>query len=104
MFLVITLLCFPFLSSDLLLSLIVIIFQYTVAMMGYGPEANNPVLELTYNYGITNYDKGNGYGQVDSILFLFSEEDFYDFCMVLHDFLLYVIVRMQLILCLNRLQ
>ncbi|XP_058785178.1 lactoylglutathione lyase GLX1-like isoform X2 [Vicia villosa] len=36
----------------------------TVAVLGYGPEANGPVLELTYNYGITNYDKGNGYTQI----------------------------------------
>ncbi|XLS80241.1 hypothetical protein HN51_046072, partial [Arachis hypogaea] len=35
----------------------------TVATMGYGPEDKNTVLELTYIYGITNYDKGNGYGQ-----------------------------------------
>jgi hypothetical protein len=59
-----------------------IVFQYSVAVLGYGPEANGPVLELRYNYGVTNYDKGNGYTQVDSILillselFLFSEEDF----------------------------
>lgn len=36
--------------------------------MGYGPEDKNAVLELTYNYGLTEYDKGNGYRQV--ILFL----------------------------------
>ncbi|CAK8568860.1 unnamed protein product [Lathyrus sativus] len=36
----------------------------TVAVLGYGPEANSPVLELTYNYGVTNYDKGNGYTQI----------------------------------------
>ncbi|XP_027355332.1 probable lactoylglutathione lyase, chloroplastic isoform X2 [Abrus precatorius] len=35
----------------------------TVAIMGYGPEDKNTVLELTYNYGVTNYDKGNGYEQ-----------------------------------------
>ncbi|GAU14220.1 hypothetical protein TSUD_307800 [Trifolium subterraneum] len=38
--------------------------KYTVAVLGYGPEANGPVLELTYNYGVTNYDKGNGYTQI----------------------------------------
>ncbi|XLR09443.1 hypothetical protein HN51_046056 [Arachis hypogaea] len=36
----------------------------TVATMGYGPEDKNTVLELTYIYGITNYDKGNGCGQI----------------------------------------
>lgn len=79
------------------LSLIMIVFQYTVAKLGYGPEANGPVLELTYNYGVTNYDKGNGYAQVDSILFLFSEEgfyDFYDFYMVLHECIMHVVIRM----------
>jgi len=33
-------------------------------MMGYGPEDKFPVLELTYNYGVTEYDKGNAYAQV----------------------------------------
>jgi len=39
--------------------------QYTIAMMGYGPEDQNTVLELTYNYGVKEYDKGNGYAQVN---------------------------------------
>ena len=34
-------------------------------MMGYGDdETKTTVLELTYNYGVTEYTKGNGYGQV----------------------------------------
>lgn len=41
--------------------------QYTIAMMGYGPEDKFPVLELTYNYGVTEYDKGNAYAQVREI-------------------------------------
>ncbi|KAE9452303.1 hypothetical protein C3L33_15793, partial [Rhododendron williamsianum] len=40
------------------------LLQYTTAMMGYGPEDKNVVLELTYNYGVKEYDKGNGYGQI----------------------------------------
>jgi lactoylglutathione lyase len=36
-------------------------------MMGYGPEDKNAVLELTYNYGVKEYDKGNAYAQVCSI-------------------------------------
>ena len=40
------------------------VFQYTIAMMGYGPEDTHPVVELTYNYGVTEYTKGNAYGQV----------------------------------------
>ncbi|XP_059275056.1 probable lactoylglutathione lyase, chloroplastic isoform X4 [Lycium ferocissimum] len=35
----------------------------TIAIMGYGPEDQNAVLELTYIYGVKSYDKGNGYGQ-----------------------------------------
>ncbi|GKA75109.1 probable lactoylglutathione lyase, chloroplastic [Tanacetum coccineum] len=35
-----------------------------LAMMGYGPEAKNCMLELTYNYGITECDKGNVYAQI----------------------------------------
>lgn len=33
-------------------------------MMGYGPEDKSAVLELTFNYGVTEYEKGNGYAQV----------------------------------------
>lgn len=33
-------------------------------MLGYGPEDKNVVMELTYNYGVTEYDKGNAYAQV----------------------------------------
>ncbi|KAL5976836.1 hypothetical protein ACLOJK_021170 [Asimina triloba] len=38
--------------------------KYTIATMGYGPEDKNPVLELRYNYGIKEYNKGNGYMQI----------------------------------------
>jgi len=41
-----------------------VLLQYTVAMMGYGPEEKNAVLELTYNYGVSKYAKGNAYAQV----------------------------------------
>ncbi|KAM3282151.1 lactoylglutathione lyase GLX1 isoform X1 [Capsicum chacoense] len=36
----------------------------TIAIMGYGPEDKNAVLELTYIYGVKSYDKGNGYAQI----------------------------------------
>ncbi|KAH0875289.1 hypothetical protein HID58_072651 [Brassica napus] len=39
-------------------------YKYTIAMMGYGPEDKTAVLELTYNYGVTEYDKGNAYAQI----------------------------------------
>lgn len=43
-------------------------------MMGYGPEDKTAVLELTYNYGVTEYDKGNAYAQVKS-KFLYRERE-----------------------------
>lgn len=43
---------------------LMVMCQYTIAMMGYGPEDKNAVLELTYNYGVSEYDKGNAYAQV----------------------------------------
>lgn len=30
-------------------------------MVGYGPEDTHFVVELTYNYGITHYDRGNDF-------------------------------------------
>ncbi|CAL0324005.1 unnamed protein product [Lupinus luteus] len=36
----------------------------TIAMMGYGPEDKNTVLQLTYNYGVTEYDIGDAYAQI----------------------------------------
>ncbi|KAJ3694526.1 hypothetical protein LUZ60_010006 [Juncus effusus] len=39
-------------------------YKYSIAMMGYGPEDKSAVLELTYNYGVTEYDKGNAYAQL----------------------------------------
>ncbi|XP_020572271.1 probable lactoylglutathione lyase, chloroplastic [Phalaenopsis equestris] len=39
-------------------------YKYTIAMMGYGPEDKSAVLELTYNYGVKEYDKGNAYAQI----------------------------------------
>lgn len=47
-------------------------WQCTIAVLGYGPEEKSPVLALTYNYGVTKYDLGDAYAQVDrsSSLFL----------------------------------
>ncbi|XP_073000489.1 probable lactoylglutathione lyase, chloroplastic [Typha latifolia] len=39
-------------------------YKYTIAMMGYGPEDKSAVLELTYNYGVKEYNKGNAYAQI----------------------------------------
>lgn len=39
-------------------------FKYTVALLGYGEEDESTVLELTYNYGVTEYSKGTAYAQI----------------------------------------
>lgn len=39
-------------------------YKYTIAMLGYAEEKETVVLELTYNYGVTEYTKGNAYAQV----------------------------------------
>ena len=52
-----------------MLSSVFCIVQYTIAMMGYAEECETTVLELTYNYGVTEYTKGNSYAQV-RIVFL----------------------------------
>lgn len=38
--------------------------QFTLAFLGYGPEENTTVLELTYNWGTDHYDLGTGYGHI----------------------------------------
>ncbi|KAG7012363.1 hypothetical protein SDJN02_25115, partial [Cucurbita argyrosperma subsp. argyrosperma] len=38
--------------------------KYAIAMMGYADELETTVLELTYNHGVTQHSKGNGYSQV----------------------------------------
>ena len=38
--------------------------KFTLAFVGYGPESDNSVIELTYNWDTDHYDLGNGYGHV----------------------------------------
>ena len=38
--------------------------KYSLAFVGYAAESEQAVLELTYNYGVSNYDLGNGYGHI----------------------------------------
>lgn len=35
--------------------------NWSKTMVGYGPESNHFVIELTYNYGIGSYEKGNDF-------------------------------------------
>jgi len=38
--------------------------KYSLAFVGYGPESEHAVLELTYNYGVETYDLGSAFGHV----------------------------------------
>ena len=38
--------------------------KYSLAFVGYADESQQAVIELTYNYGVTSYDLGNGYGHI----------------------------------------
>ena len=39
-------------------------YQYTLAFIGYQPESEGAVLELTYNWGTSEYDLGSAYGHI----------------------------------------
>jgi len=38
--------------------------RFTLAFLGYGPEENNTVLELTHNWDTSSYNLGAGYGHI----------------------------------------
>ena len=38
--------------------------EFTLAFVGYGDEAENTVIELTYNWGIDSYELGKGFGHI----------------------------------------
>ena len=38
--------------------------KYSLAFVGFGPESEHAVLELTYNYGVDKYDMGGAFGHV----------------------------------------
>lgn len=39
-------------------------YKYTLAFLGYGDESEGAVIELTYNWGVSEYDPGNAYGHI----------------------------------------
>jgi lactoylglutathione lyase len=49
--------------------------QFTLAFVGYGNEAENSVIELTYNWGVDSYELGTGYGHI-----ALEVEDVYKAC------------------------
>ncbi|HZV54907.1 MAG TPA: lactoylglutathione lyase [Rhodocyclaceae bacterium] len=38
--------------------------KFTLAFIGYGDEASNSVIELTYNWGVSQYELGTAYGHI----------------------------------------
>jgi lactoylglutathione lyase len=38
--------------------------EFTLAFVGYGEEADQAVIELTYNWGVDHYEIGDGYGHI----------------------------------------
>jgi len=49
--------------------------KFTLAFVGFGDEKDNAVIELTYNWGVTTYDKGNAFGHI-----AIEVEDVYKSC------------------------
>lgn len=49
--------------------------NYTLTFLGFGEESDTCVLELTYNYGISDYNMGNAYGHI-----AISVDDCYKAC------------------------
>jgi len=39
-------------------------YKYTLAFIGYQDESEGTVLELTYNWGVSEYDLGSAYGHI----------------------------------------
>ncbi|CAM8369817.1 lactoylglutathione lyase [Candidatus Methylopumilus universalis] len=49
--------------------------KFTLAFVGFGDEKDHAVIELTYNWGVTSYDKGNAFGHI-----AIEVEDAYNTC------------------------
>ncbi len=39
-------------------------YKYTLAFVGYGTNPDHAELELTYNYGVEEYELGSAYGHI----------------------------------------
>ncbi len=49
--------------------------KFTLAFVGYGEESDTVVIELTHNWGVQNYQLGDGYGHI-----AIAVEDAYQSC------------------------
>ncbi len=62
--------------------------EFTLAFVGYGDAVDNSVIELTYNWGIKEYDVGNGFGhlalEVDDV-YIATEKIRNQGCKILRD-------------------
>ncbi len=38
--------------------------KFMLAFVGYGPESEHAVIELTYNYGVEKYELGSAFGHI----------------------------------------
>ena len=38
--------------------------KFTLAFVGYGDEKDHTVIELTYNWGVSSYELGGGFGHI----------------------------------------
>lgn len=50
-------------------------YKYSLAFVGYGDEADHSVLELTYNWGVSEYEHGGAFGHI-----AIGVEDIYATC------------------------
>ncbi len=50
-------------------------YKYTLVFIGYDESDEGPLLELTYNWGVDEYDHGNAYGHI-----CLEVDDIYQFC------------------------
>ncbi len=49
--------------------------KFTLAFVGYGDESDNTVIELTYNWGVEEYNIGDAYGHI-----ALGVDNIYDTC------------------------
>lgn len=49
--------------------------RFTLAFVGFGPEAEQAAIELTYNWGVERYEPGTAFGHI-----AFEVEDAYAAC------------------------
>ncbi|MGR5179157.1 lactoylglutathione lyase [Vibrio mediterranei] len=55
-------------------------YKYTLAFLGFGDESEGAVIELTYNWGVTEYELGSAYGHI-----AIGVEDIYRTCDAIKD-------------------